>query len=121
MLLTEGHTEELPESGHDVILEPFILGDGDDVVRVRLERGIWNLRMIVGESLTLGGENQTGFVQRVAAEHAADRVGDDLFDDIPRHELVTLSRGVLRVYECRIALQRHSLDWYVTRYFVDTP
>ena len=47
MLLAEGHAEELPESGHDVILEPFILGDGDDVVRVGLERGIRDLRVIV--------------------------------------------------------------------------
>lgn len=114
MLLAEGHTEEPPESGHDVILEPFILGDRDDVVRVRLERGIRNLRMIVGESLTLGGENQTGFVQRVATEHAADRIGDDLLDDISRHEFITLGRRVLRVCECRITFQRHSFNRHIT-------
>ena len=95
MLLAEGHAEELPESGHDVILEPFILGDGDDVVRVGLERGIRDLRVIVGESLTLGSENQTGLVERVATEHAADRIGDDLLDDISRHEFVTLGRRML--------------------------
>ena len=41
-----------------------------------------------------------------------------LLDDISRHELVTLSWRVLRVYECRIAFQRHSFYWYVARYFV---
>ena len=118
MLLAEGHAEELPESGHDVILEPFILGDGDDVVRVGLERGIRDLRVIVGESLTLGSENQTGLVERVATEHAADRIGDDLLDDISRHEFVTLGRRVLRVCECWITFQRHSFDRYVAWHFI---
>ena len=93
-------------------------GDGDDVVRVGLERGIRDLRVIVGESLTLGSENQTGLVERVATEHAADRIGDDLLDDISRHEFVTLGRRVLRVCECWITFQRHSFDRYVAWHFI---
>lgn len=74
--------------------------------------------MIVGESLTLGSENQTGLVERVATEHAADRIGDDLLDDISRHEFVTLGRRVLRVCECWITFQRHSFDRYVAWHFI---
>lgn len=118
MLFAQGHDEELPEPGHDVILEPFILGDGDDVVRVRLKRGIRDLRMIVIKGLALGCENQTGFVQRVATEHAADRIGDDLLDDISRHEFITLGGCILRVCECWITFQRHSFDWYVAWHLV---
>lgn len=71
MLLAEGHAEELPESGHDVILEPFILGDGDDVVRVGLERGIRDLRVIGRRESHLGKrESDRGLVERVATEHA---------------------------------------------------
>lgn len=115
MLLAERCGKERAEAGGEIVFEPFVVGDGDDVVRVRLERGVRDLRVIIIDGFVLGGENQARLVETIAAKHAADRVGDDLLNDIDSHLRVTLGGRVLRIGERRIALQRDALDRHVTR------
>ena len=72
------HPDEFHQTAHDVVREVFLIGDGDAVVRIREERLIparVPFAARVGKALR---------VQRIAAEHAANGVGEQRDDLIPQ-------------------------------------
>jgi len=70
VLLTEDSLYELDESGNDIVIEPGVTEHGEDGVTIG------------GEAAVFGGvegaacEGEARFIERIAAHHAADGVGE---------------------------------------------
>ena len=78
VLGAEGDFEKLFEAFGDVVLEPVAIEQRDDVVFIGREGRLGNLLAIVVGRFALIGKDQSRFVQRVATQHAAHRVADEL-------------------------------------------
>ncbi len=77
------HTHELDKPAGDIVVEILVVADWDDVVRVRLEGFVFAWVPFTA------GVGQPVHVERVTAEHAADRVGHQ------RHDLVVHGADVV--------------------------
>ena len=77
-VFAKGHAQELAEAVGDVVGEPVGVEHRDDIVLVRHEDRIRHTGEVIGQRLALIGEDQSGRVETVAAEHAANRVGEEL-------------------------------------------
>ena len=60
ILLAERRGEESAESRHNIVLEAVRLRDRNDIVFIRLERWVRNLRVEIIKCFTLRSENQPG-------------------------------------------------------------
>lgn len=90
-LLSIDGADEVHQACHDVILEIFVVGDGQHVVDVGHEghvRCIGHLGEIIVHRISRIGQHQALDVERVAAEHAAHGVGDK------RDDLIALGAHV---------------------------
>lgn len=100
VLLAVDRSEPDAEAVDDVVLEVLVIADRDDVVLVRPERGI--LRPVELPASI----DKARHIERIAAKHAADCIGEQRFHDIRlrQHVVVALHRVgdvVLRVIDAR--------------------
>ena len=133
MLIAEGHAQKLPEPPHDVVGEPFSVQDGQDIVLVRCKARFRYLGEVLGNCLALVGQDQPGLVQRIAAEHAADRIGEELFHGVGQQERLQLLLALVvavaviwvagegyfveRHFGCQFILQAVGLNEYAIIFF----
>ncbi len=85
MFLPESYFQKFVEAGGDVIDEPVLVEDGDDIVRIREKARLGNLLQLIFDGFTLIGEDQARFVQGVAPKHAANCVGEELLHGVGSH------------------------------------
>ena len=78
------YTHELDKPPGNIVVEILVVADRDDVVRVRLEGFVFACIPFAA------GVGQPVHIERVAAEHTADRVGHQ------RHDLVAHGADVVR-------------------------
>ena len=113
LLRSEGRAQKGAEAFGYAVGEPVAVHDGDDVLLVRREERPRDATQIVVESLPLVGEDQAGLVERVAAEHAPDGIGDQLAHGVRQQQRLQLLLALARaVPVVRIAgegdlVQRH--------------
>lgn len=74
--------------------------------------------MVVIKCFTLRSENQTRLIERIPAEHAAHRIGNELLDDILGEFLIARFRRILRIRECDVTLQRHTFQRHIAWHLV---
>ena len=74
--------------------------------------------MVVVKNLTLRGENQARLVERVSAEHATHRIGDQFLDYILSEQLITFRLGFVRIRERGITLQRNAFQRHIAFHIV---
>src|SRR5687768_16168669 len=77
VLLAERDTKELPEPGHNVVLEPIAIDDRNNVVPVRRERRVRYIGEVVPDRASFVREDQPRLIQAVAAKHASDGETDE--------------------------------------------
>ena len=78
VLGAESDFEKLFEAFADIVGEPVAIEQRNDVVFIGYKGRIGNLTAIVVHRFALIGKDKSRFVQRVATQHAAHRVADEL-------------------------------------------
>ena len=118
VLVTKDCAQEEPEAFDDVVFEPVSVKYRNDVIRIRHEARCGDLFKVVFDGRPLVGEDQPWSVQAVTAEHASDRIGDEVNDRRLCEEEVTFFGCFVRPAEGGIVRERYSFKRYMGRYFV---
>ena len=78
---TEGDAEELPSAGHDLVAKPFTLQYGNDCILIwregNLIQRLIDLLDVVLHRVSGISEDQSRLIERIAAHHAADGIGEE--------------------------------------------
>src|SRR5690606_16159142 len=87
VLFSKTYFQELVKAGYYVIVKPFIVEYGYNIIRIGQEAcGAFVLSCfieIVLHGLALAGKDQPFFIEAITAEHATYAVGDKLCEDLP--------------------------------------
>ena len=119
VFLAKGHAQELAEALGDVIGEPVAVEHGNDVVVIGREARLRNLLQVVLDGFALVGQDQPRLVQRVAAEHAAHGIGDELSHGVGQQQRLQLFLAlVVAVAVMRVAGQGDFVERHLGRQLI---
>ena len=119
MRLAKGHAQELAEAQCDVVGKPIAVQQRDHVVVIGREAGLRHLGQIVGQRLTLVGQDQPRLVQAVATQHAAHGIAHQLTHGVGQQQGFQLFFAlVAAVAVMRVAGERDLVQGYLGRQLI---